>query len=611
MPRTRAVFGVSVGALALVLGLGLRISAWAGQRDLAADPRLPWVGLALALAAILAAWIARPRAHLALALGLLPLAGLLGLVFPILALFDPEARIALVPAGLESAGAFTLLLSALRFLDAQAMAVFRPHERWAKQKVQLVREDAPKKRPEVPAASLVRGDEVALGPGEQVPADGVLLQGAGFVDEAVLAGSSLPVPKRGGDLLFAGTRSSIPQLVMRVEVPQAESLEVLRERRDAALAESLVAPDRRAWTLGIAAVVIGLAGAVAVVARHWELSVIGALPALAALGLAVLAAAPALALARGRLGVLAQAQRGGLLLGRSADLERLARVRRWQLDPLLLAAPGKVEALALADAPPDVLLAAADALLVETPTPEHLAIRAEMQKKGLPLRRGAAFKHDAGVWRGTVDGGRWYLGPRGALAEELEPSAEPALAYLAERSDLVLLLGREGEGVVGALGLVLAVDPEYAKLARDLGATLSPGLPDATRGALAKHAEIVADGPPLGARDATLVAETSVAPSAGLRLRVVTPRPGYAPKEGASPRVLAPAITRLPQVVEGAAGAERSGLMRALFVGLAVPAGAALLAYFGVLIPAAGAVAGAVALFVAAQCQGRRDGGRS
>ncbi len=49
------------------------------------------------------------------------------------------------------------------------------------------------------------GDTVLVRPGEKVPVDGVLVQGASSVDESMLTGESLPVDKTSGDNVFGAT----------------------------------------------------------------------------------------------------------------------------------------------------------------------------------------------------------------------------------------------------------------------------------------------------------------------------------------------------------------------------------------------------------------------
>ncbi len=69
---------------------------------------------------------------------------------------------------------------------------------------------------EVPVSELQIGDLVALRPGDRVPVDGVVVEGDSAVDEAMLTGESVPVDKKAGSELYAGTVNLNGRFVMRV-----------------------------------------------------------------------------------------------------------------------------------------------------------------------------------------------------------------------------------------------------------------------------------------------------------------------------------------------------------------------------------------------------------
>ncbi len=58
---------------------------------------------------------------------------------------------------------------------------------------------------DVPIASVLPGDIVVVRPGEKVPVDGTVLDGASAVDEAMITGEPIPVEKRAGDLVIGAT----------------------------------------------------------------------------------------------------------------------------------------------------------------------------------------------------------------------------------------------------------------------------------------------------------------------------------------------------------------------------------------------------------------------
>ncbi|MBE2275721.1 MAG: copper-translocating P-type ATPase [Rhodobacteraceae bacterium] len=69
---------------------------------------------------------------------------------------------------------------------------------------------------EVPVASLLPGQRIALRPGERVPTDGIVAAGASAVDESMLTGEPLPVTKAAGDGVTGGTVNGTGALVVEV-----------------------------------------------------------------------------------------------------------------------------------------------------------------------------------------------------------------------------------------------------------------------------------------------------------------------------------------------------------------------------------------------------------
>lgn len=58
---------------------------------------------------------------------------------------------------------------------------------------------------EIPLSSLATGDAFVVRPGENFPADGVILSGIGSVNESAVTGESMPVDKSIGDKVISGT----------------------------------------------------------------------------------------------------------------------------------------------------------------------------------------------------------------------------------------------------------------------------------------------------------------------------------------------------------------------------------------------------------------------
>ncbi|MEO7393200.1 MAG: cation-translocating P-type ATPase [Ramlibacter sp.] len=69
----------------------------------------------------------------------------------------------------------------------------------------------------VPVRRLAAGDVVRVLAGENLPADGWVLEGTSSVDEALLTGESRPVQRHGGDAVIAGSQNVNGTLLVQVE----------------------------------------------------------------------------------------------------------------------------------------------------------------------------------------------------------------------------------------------------------------------------------------------------------------------------------------------------------------------------------------------------------
>lgn len=603
MGRVRASFGFVIGFVAVLAGLAMRASA------LRVGTEVVWAALALCLAAVLSSWVSRPHRDFLLDLGLLPLAGVTGVLLPLFALMEPTLATSFAPAGLECAGGFAALVAAIRFVRAQAIQSLPRVALSSKRKVKLRRENV-KKLPEVPVASLVKGDVIEVSTGQDIPVDGRVEEGSGFVAESLVFGPGLPTAKKPGDVLFAGTHASIPDLAVTVSAPSDDAFVVRRQRLTDRIADDLASASRSGKIAGAIVATLALAGCVWVMVTRDLAQLEAWLPVLPAILLASVVAAPSLALMRGRLAVLDRASEHGFAFSRAKDVLALAKVRRWQIDPSVLAAPGEAEAIAFADASPDGLLQIAFALFEAQPGPERITLQNAVTKKKLPTLRGAALKREGGMLRGTIDGKRWFLGPEQVVAEaqevELDATLEGPLDFLRDKDFLVYLIGNAEDGLLGAVGVGLGADVNARAAAEALDASVMPGLPDGTRRALAEAARIARDGPPLSRRDATLLGAESDPPSTGLRVRVHAVDPLMTLPDAASPKLFRSSLPYVGEVQRVAKKLHRVARARALLVTVVPVLVATALAYTGYAGGAVGSLIGLVAVVIAAS----RAGGR-
>ncbi|MBO2535451.1 heavy metal translocating P-type ATPase [Rummeliibacillus suwonensis] len=100
--------------------------------------------------------------------------------------------------------------------EISALMNLQPEEAW------LIKENGDTER--VAVSSLELGDRLLIKPGERVPTDGVIIEGATSIDEAAITGESIPVTKLVGADVFAGTVNMTGAVTMEMTKPNSESL---------------------------------------------------------------------------------------------------------------------------------------------------------------------------------------------------------------------------------------------------------------------------------------------------------------------------------------------------------------------------------------------------
>jgi Cu2+-exporting ATPase len=76
----------------------------------------------------------------------------------------------------------------------------------------------------VPIHDVNVGDLVILKPGEKIPVDATVIKGETLVDESMISGEPVPVLKKTGDKVFAGTINQQGSLVLRAEKVGSETV---------------------------------------------------------------------------------------------------------------------------------------------------------------------------------------------------------------------------------------------------------------------------------------------------------------------------------------------------------------------------------------------------
>ncbi len=107
---------------------------------------------------------------------------------------------------------------------------------------------------EMPAAGLRGGERVIVSPGGAICADGEIIEGTSYVEEAALTGEWRPVARGPGDKVWAGTHAVDGRLIVRATPGPRRLDEMLRAVAEARLAPSTLqtqADRLMAWFLPV------------------------------------------------------------------------------------------------------------------------------------------------------------------------------------------------------------------------------------------------------------------------------------------------------------------------------------------------------------------------
>jgi P-type Cu2+ transporter len=319
---------------------------------------------------------------------------------------------------------------------------------------------------EVPVAisDLKEHDLVLIRPGERIPADGVVRDGASEVDESMLTGESRPVSKRRGAQLIAGTVNLSGALRMEVtgtgEHTALAGIMRLVEQAQTSRSRAQAVADRAAFVLTVVAVAAGIVTLVV-----W-LSLRAGDPAFAverAVTVLVIACPHALGLAVPLVIAISTTlgARSGLLVRDRRGLEEARNLTTVVFDKtgtLTLGELRVVDVATVAGVSADDALRLAAAVERNSEHPIARAIVKSAVERGLSVPAASEFRYRPG--RGvsaTVEGKQLAVGGPNLLADlGLE---SPAGLRLAARGQTTIHLIADNR-VIAAFAIADAVRPE-------------------------------------------------------------------------------------------------------------------------------------------------------
>jgi Cu+-exporting ATPase len=392
-----------------------------------------------------------------------------------------------VPLYFEAAAVITTLVLLGQVLELRArgrtQAALRALLGLAPKTARVVREDG--REEDVPLAHVHPGDRLRVRPGEKVPVDGVVLEGASAVDESMLTGEPIPVEKAPGARVTGATLNTTGTFLMRAERVGRETLlaqivQMVSEAQRSRAPIQRLADQVAAWFVPAVVAVAVLT----FIGWAW----LGPEPPLAhglvnAVAVLIIACPCALGLAT-PMSIMVGVGRGaaaGVLVKNAEALEIMEKVDVLVVDKTGTLTEGKprlASVTALAGFTQADVLRLAAGLERGSEHPLAAAIVAGARERGIEAPPVAEFRSLTGRGvSGVVEGRRVVLGNATLLGEQGIAAAE-----LAARAEA---LRREGQTV-----MLVAVDGRQAGLI-GVADPIKPSTPEAIRALRAAGIRIV------------------------------------------------------------------------------------------------------------------------
>ena len=314
-----------------------------------------------------------------------------------------------------------------------------------------------------PVATLAIDDLVVVRPGDRIAVDGTIVQGSGPVDQSPITGESVPVEKKVGDEVFAGTINQVASLEVRVD-KLAKDNTLSRVMEMVAKAQDQQSPTQQLTQKFSAKFVPAVLILVMLVIIVPPLIGWMTIQESFYTGLLLLVAASPCALAIGTpaaiLAGIAQGARNGVLFKGGVHLENLGSIEVMAFDKTGTLTEGKFELLdiiALNGQDPGNLLQMAAAVEQHSNHPIALAVVKEAQNRGLALPPVGELLNMSGLGvRSTLDGQPILIGSAALFQQTpdilFDNLLQQTVARLAHEGKTTMLVALDGT-IQGILAL--------------------------------------------------------------------------------------------------------------------------------------------------------------
>ncbi len=320
---------------------------------------------------------------------------------------------------------------------------------------------------EVPVGEVAPGDTVATRSGMNIPLDGVVIAGESSVNQAPITGESVPVDKKPGDTVFAGTINGEGSLEIEVTKPAGDTtlariIRLVEEAQEQkAPTQRFVDVFARYYTPAVTLVaLLVFLGPPLLMNGDWSTWLYRACVLLIiACPCALVISTPVSIVA----GLTALARRGVLVKG-GAHLEAVGRLRALAVDKTGTITEGKPKVLDIelihAGSPEEVLRIAA-AIDAHSAHPLAKAVVAGAEERGVSFQRAERYQARSGRGaEGVVEGHAYFVGNH-RFAHELgvcSAAIEARLAAIEAKGQSVVVVGhRPHDGCQGEVLGILAI----------------------------------------------------------------------------------------------------------------------------------------------------------
>ena len=328
---------------------------------------------------------------------------------------------------------------------------------------------------EIPIEEVNIGDIFIVRPGENIPVDGIVIEGNSAVNEAALTGESIPVEKEEGSKVSAATANSSGYLKCRAErVGEDTTLsQIIRMVSDAAATKAPLAriADKVAGVFVPAVIVIALItfGTWLFLGQSMSFAVARAVSVLVISCPCALGLATPVAIMVGN-GVGA---RNGILFKTAASLEACGKIENIALDKtgtITLGEPKVTDIVPAEGVGTDELLEAAAGLEAKSEHPLSKAVIAYAKESGISIKTVSEFQNLPGMGlkakseKGQIFGGNLRMPEiRNLLNNDIRRMAEK----LSEEGKTPLIFA-ENERLLGIIAVADVIRPESPEAIEEL-----------------------------------------------------------------------------------------------------------------------------------------------